>query len=466
LELVGQAARQSGHNLKLVDLQVEPKKEYFRLLQSWEPEVVAISANYLANFPEIIDLSKTTKRILPGCYIIVGGHSASFVPGELLEHSEGTIDCVLTGEGEGIISQLLEAINQNKDSAPTIPGVFTKDGVGPSPQYINSLDNVFPARDLARKRRKYFMAMLDPCASIEFSRGCPWNCSFCSAWTFYGRKFRLIHPEKVVDDLEQIKEGGVFVVDDVAFTNKDHSITIGEEILRRGIKKQFYIETRADVLIRNQEVFNFWKQVGLTFMFVGLEAIDDAGLDRFRKRLPLSKNFEALEVAHKLGIATAINLIADPDWDRERFETIRKWAIGMAEFVNLSVFTPYPGTEAWLTESRPLISRDYRLFDMYHSVLPTRLQLDEFYEELVKTQISVNRDNVGWKDLLPLGSIVLGQLARGQTNFLRMLVRFNSRFDPKNQLGDHRRTPKYELNPPAGPVTDVDLRDLCVLGRD
>ncbi len=64
--------------------------------------------------------------------------------------------------------------------------------------------------------------------------------------------------------------------------------------------------------------------------------------------------------------------------------------------VNLSVTTPYPGTEIWHSETRKLTSRDYRLFDIQHAVLPTRLPLEEFYSELVKTQQVLNRKHMGW----------------------------------------------------------------------
>ena len=60
-------------------------------------------------------------------------------------------------------------------------------------------------------------------------------------------------------------------------------------------------------------------------MFIGLEAIDEDGLKRFRKRINLDRNMEALEAARSLGINVAINLIADPSWDRDRFETVRQW---------------------------------------------------------------------------------------------------------------------------------------------
>ena len=104
-------------------------------------------------------------------------------------------------------------------------------------------------------------------------------------------------------------------------------------------------------------------------MFLGVEAIDEEGLKKYRKRVTLSKNFEALEFARSLGIMVAINIIADPDWDRRQFEVIRQWCLEIPEIVNISVNTPYPGTESWLTESRRLTTRDYRLFDIQHAVL-------------------------------------------------------------------------------------------------
>jgi pyruvate-formate lyase-activating enzyme len=181
---------------------------------------------------------------------------------------------------------------------------------------------------------RYFIGVLDPCASIEFTRGCPWDCAFCSAWTFYGRSYRELGPERVVEDLARVEEPGVFIVDDVAFIQARHGYTIGEAIARRGIKKQYYLETRGDVLLRNVDLFKFWKTLGMRYMFLGIEAIDEEGLKSHRKRISLGKNFEALECARSLGIQVAINIIADPDWDRRRFEVVRQFCLEIPEIVN------------------------------------------------------------------------------------------------------------------------------------
>lgn len=448
LEMVAESARRAGHEIQLIDLQVEGENDFLRRLDNWRPDVVIFSLNYLANVPEVVDLAKSAKARLPGCFTCIGGHSASFVSSDLLEHGEGQIDCVLRGEGEAGFPLLLEALEQDRGSVHRVPGAVTAEGWGPPPGFVADLDDIRPARDLVRHRRKYFLGTLDPCASIEFSRGCPWDCSFCSAWTFYGRSYRVLSPDKVVEDLARIREPGVFIVDDVAFIQDKHGFEIGEAVARRGIKKEYYLETRGDVLLRNKDVFRFWKTLGMEYMFLGVEAIDEAGLSLFRKRVTLSKNFEALEFARSLGITVAINLIADPDWDRDRFETIRKWCLEIPEIVNISVNTPYPGTETWHTESRKLTTRDYRLFDIQHAVLPTRLPLPEFYAELVKTQQVLNLKHMGWESLKGTAGIVFRHLLRGQTNFLKSMWKFNSVFNPELQMADHRRPVKYEMSLP------------------
>ncbi len=89
LELVSQAARQAGHAVRLIDLQVEDHAAFFRLLETWRPDVVAFSCNYLANVPEIVDLAKAAKARLPGTFVCVGGHSASFRCSSMRSRREG-----------------------------------------------------------------------------------------------------------------------------------------------------------------------------------------------------------------------------------------------------------------------------------------------------------------------------------------------------------------------------------------
>jgi hopanoid C-3 methylase len=452
LELVAQAARRAGHEVRLIDLQVEDHRAYFRMIDDWRPQLVAFSCNYLANVPEIVDLAKQTKARLPHIFVCVGGHSASFVARAIIAHAAGAIDCVLKGEGEAAMPLLLKSIASGSDPAE-VPGAVTASGEGPVPIFVESLDDLTPARDLLRHRRKYFIGTLDPCASIELSRGCPWDCSFCSAWTFYGRSYRLVSTEHVVEELRSIREPGIFIVDDVAFIHERHGIEIGEGITRAGIRKEYYLETRGDVLLRNKEAFRLWARLGLRTMFLGLEAIDAEGLVKYRKRVSLDRNFEAVEFARSLGINVAVNLIADPDWDHERFRIVREWCLEMPDVINISVNTPYPGTESWLTDGRRLATRDYRLFDIQHAVLPTRLPLAEFYKELVTTQRAILKKHLDWHQLWDAGGIVARLLLHGQTNFVKSLFKLNQVYRPELLLADHQMPVAYEIPaPPAAPV--------------
>jgi hopanoid C-3 methylase len=456
LELVAQAARRAGHVVRLIDLQVEDHTAYFRMLDSWRPDVVAISCNYLANVPEIVDLAKATKARLPATFVCVGGHSASFTAATLIAHGAGAIDCVLKGEGEAAVPLLLDAVERGRDVA-MVPGAVTQAGEGPPPVFVDSLDDLMPARDLLRHRRKYFLGTLDPCASIEFSRGCPWDCTFCSAWTFYGRSYRLVSPQRVVEDLRSIREPGVFIVDDVAFVQERHGMEIAEAIIRAGIRKKYYLETRGDVLLRNKDVFRFWKKLGLEYMFIGLEAIDEEGLRKHRKRVSLGRNFEALEYARSLGIMIAINLIADPDWDHERFRIVREWGVDLPEVVNISVNTPYPGTESWATEGGRVASRDYRLYDIQHAVLPTRLPLAEFYDELVTTQRAFYRKHLGWRRVVNTAGVIAEHLSRGQTNFVKSLFLLDRVFRPQFLLADHASPVAYQIPLPQTAAAGLAL---------
>ena len=446
LECVAEAIRAAGHEVRLLDLQIFRRRDYEESLRRFRPDAVGFSLNYLANAPEMIELARAAKQLLPRTYVFVGGHSASFIADELLEHGDGAIDCVLRGEGEVGAPALLAALPSGVLDG--VPGATTVAGAGAPPTFVPSLETCRPARDLTARRHKYFIGVLDPCASIEFSRGCPWDCVFCSAWTFYGRSYRQVPPTAAAEDLARVAEPNVFIVDDVAFIHPEHGLAIADEVERRKIRKQYYLETRCDVLLRNREVFERWRRLGLTYLFLGLEAIDAEGLKLHRKRVSPSASFEALEVARAMDLTVAINIIADPDWDERRFATIREWAQSVPEIVHLTVNTPYPGTETWLTESRKLTTRDYRLFDVQHAVLPTRLPLRRFYEELVQTQAVLNRKHLGAAALWGALKEVSGLVLRGQTNFLRMLWKFSSVYNVDRQCADHAREARYRMRPP------------------
>ncbi|WP_310630509.1 cobalamin-dependent protein, partial [Paraburkholderia sp.] len=145
LESVAGTARGAGHEVQLLDLQVETHRDLMRRVRNWRPEALCFSGNYLANIPEIVDLAKAVKAALPSCFVFVGGHSVSFTAHDLLRHADGAIDCILRGEGEASINDLLAVVAQGGDLLG-VAGVVTRDGSGPPPRFVEHLDPVRPAR--------------------------------------------------------------------------------------------------------------------------------------------------------------------------------------------------------------------------------------------------------------------------------------------------------------------------------
>src|SRR4051794_39677334 len=144
LELAAAAARGSGHDVRVLDLQVSTARDFHRVLASWRPDAIGFGANYLANLPEVIDLAKEARRLLPGAFVFAGGHSASFTAAELLAHGQGAIDAVVRGEAEAAVGALLAAA-PDRAALLRVPGVVMSDGAGPPPELVPDLDALVPA---------------------------------------------------------------------------------------------------------------------------------------------------------------------------------------------------------------------------------------------------------------------------------------------------------------------------------
>jgi hopanoid C-3 methylase len=125
------------------------------------------------------------------------------------------------------------------------------------------------------------------------------------------------------------------------------------------------------------------------------------------------------------------------------------------EVVNISINTPYPGTETWLTEQRRLQTRDYRLFDIQHAVLPTKLPLDVFYRELLDTQWVLYRKHMNWRTTPTLARVLSHNIRRGQINFIRGIMNYKRVYNVEKMLADHARPVRYELPTRAEPNAPI-----------
>jgi radical SAM superfamily enzyme YgiQ (UPF0313 family) len=157
---------------------------------------------------------------------------------------------------------------------------------------------------------------------------------------------------------------------------------MARQIMAAGIKKYFTVQTRTDIICKFPHLIEMWKECGSLAIFLGLESVTDEGLERVNKRNTAANNERAIGILKDLGVGFTPNFIVDPAWDREDFARLREW-IGRTGAYNsgFSVLTPLPGTELWKTAQHDVNTRDWEMYDIIHAVLPTKLPLEEFYEE-------------------------------------------------------------------------------------
>lgn len=406
LECVSAALKLHDHDVHLIDLRLDRDATLDAHLQDDRPGAVGISCGFTTDVYSSLITARKVREALPDTTIFVGGHHASLIPGDFL-FPGSPVDAVVIGEGEWTGLELIDALEAGDDPG-SVAGVMTRwnreEGFEPRAM-SGSLDEVpLPDRRLSGRYRKYYHhGFAVPSACVETSRGCPFDCNFCSIWVFYQRRARRRSPERILEDLQQVEALGerhVFFTDDIAFLQYDAYEELGERIEAAGLDLQYSCETRADLVVKYRDLFKLWKRIGMNTIFLGIEKVDDRGLDAVRKRTKggATTNVEAIEILRREGITPMTSLITDPSWGEEDFDRLEEF-VRLLELPNptFTILTPLPGTELWESHKAQVTTDDYSYFDVMHLVLPSQLGPRRFYERFarlyrlaeVRTQMSV-----------------------------------------------------------------------------
>ncbi|PYS95060.1 MAG: hopanoid C-3 methylase HpnR [Acidobacteria bacterium] len=397
LECVGGAVRSRGYDAELVDLRLDSWEALDRALDD-PPAAAGISCAFTTDVYPSLEVARFLKERCPALPVVVGGHHASLVPDDFLRPGSG-VDAVAIGEGEWAGVGAMDALKEGQP-LETVPGLMTLankgNGFKPRP-FTRELDQL-PTADrslTARYRHRYHHGLVPRSASVETSRGCPFDCNFCSVWVFYERRAGRRSPRSIVEELKRLEEDHVFFTDDIAFLNYDSYRELGERIEAEGLQKTYACETRSDLVVRYRDLFARWSRVGLRTIFLGIERIDDAGLDAVRKRTKggSSTNVEAIRILREEGIIPMTTFITDPAWAEEDFDRLEEF-IDRLRLPNasFSILTPLPGTELYNARRGELVTEDYGYYDILHAVLPTRLPVKRFYERVARLYGNTLRD--------------------------------------------------------------------------
>jgi len=381
------AASIPHHNVKILDMRLEPNLE--QTLNAFQPDIVGVTA-YTPDVYIAIQILKKVKEHNENTLTVIGGHHASLLPQDF---DKEFIDVIVIGEGQYSFQELVDKY-EKENNLKEIDGLALRNNglltFNRTRKLIDNLDKTpIPARHLTKQyRNKYFRTSWRPVTSMMTSRGCPYRCNFCSVWKREEGKYRTRSPERVVKELENIEEVYISISDDNFMQDLTRAEKICEMIKERGIKKTYKLIGRSDAIVRQPDIIEKWREIGLKMMFLGLESFRDEDIHNLNKTTSVRNNDKAIHILHENGIKVAGQFIINPDYTKEDFEALAEYV----EKMNLvhpifSVLTPLPGTDLFKEKESQLLTRNYEMFDLVHSVLPTKLPRKEFYKcyaELVR----------------------------------------------------------------------------------
>lgn len=436
-----------GHTVRIFDLRIEGEEKGMTLCRDFEPGVVGLQCNFTTERFRTLRLAERVRRELPDAFIVVGGHDASREPDWFVHPA---IDAIAIGDGEEVLPALADALEHRGDLAK-VPGLLLKTGDGPlltghAPTRKNLDDLPLPARHLiSHYAPHYYINFRKPLALMETARGCPFKCNFCSVWKLHESTFRQKSPERVVEELRQIEAPNIFITDDIFWMDVRRSEEMARQIKAAGIKKYFTVQTRTDIICKFPHLIEMWKECGSLSIFLGLEAVTDEGLDAVNKHNTMANNARALAILREMGVGYTPNFIVDPAWDHEDFARLRSWIEETGSYNSgFSILTPLPGTDLWETAQRQVTTRNWEMYDIVHTVLPTTLPLKDFYEEysrLWRHVLEVRYRHRGKaRTYLALGAaLVTGKVSLGA---VRKGMNIASVFSkPETFLKDHQPPP-------------------------
>jgi anaerobic magnesium-protoporphyrin IX monomethyl ester cyclase len=383
LAYIASVLRENGHQPRIVDANLSPLPHFA------DYDVIGITS-LTSTYPAALRLASRAKA--SGMPVVLGGYHASFMDEEAL--STGLVDYVVRGEGEYVMLELANALEEGGD-VEDIKGIsYMREGkvIRTDPaKVVEELDQLpLAARDLLPVRD--YPMRLDgvPMTSVVTSRGCPYDCSFCAASKFCGTRWRARSPESVVDEVALLKSqfgfGAVSFVDDNFMLSPKRVSEICDHMLKRGVKMNWMALSRADTIVKEEALVAKMYRAGARILFLGIESGAQEMLDEYGKREDIELFHRAIDILRSHNIRTWASFIIGAARETRRMiqktlELAKRLDPYVAQF---SILTPYPGTALFDSVKHKLRHRNWSLFDGQHSVFSTEFLSGGELERLLR----------------------------------------------------------------------------------
>ena len=307
-----------------------------------------------------------------GKKVVMGGFHASNLPDEALQH----VDSVVAGEGELVWPRLLEELK-----AGVLQPIYRAEAL---------LDTslIPPARREIFKGSGHLFTN-----TIQTTRGCPFDCEFCSVTAFYGRKYRKRPAEQVLSELQGLRKVNsfVFFVDDNIVADRRYSMELFAGMKGMGLK---WLSHAPIDFAEDRELLKAAGESGCVGMFVGFESLNQDSLQAMGK--VTNKASKYLEYAtlfrdNGIGILGSFVMGCDGDTPSVFEETLRFCEDARLEAAIFPILTPYPGTKvrSRLEAEGRIFNNNWRDYDMEHVTFTpkgmTVRELQEGYDRICRS---------------------------------------------------------------------------------
>jgi radical SAM superfamily enzyme YgiQ (UPF0313 family) len=358
--------------------------------------------------------------------VVFGGIHATCLPEEAIKYG----DAVVIGEAEGgLWETVLNDFKKHK-----LREFYKLDAL---PDLQNAS---FPRRDLIRCKSGLFSIV-----PIETTRGCPYNCDFCTVSRFFGTKQRHKSIKNIIAEAESCPQKYLFFLDDNISCDKKFA---KELFLNLAPLNKKWVGQASINISKDKELMALARKSGCTALLIGFESMTRSGMDHYHKSLKtIDENVEALKQLRNNGILTMASLVFGLDNDTEEvFETAYEFlSRSKTAFFQSCIATPYPGTPIFQTMKKEnrILTDDWRNFDATKVVIdPKNFSSEKLLASSNDLQKKIFSNNSIFNRSLPnlktglIPSLFYFSLNRG----------YKKRFLQKKLIGIQRNAPGVPID--------------------